>query len=244
MPLARSLAAVAALVVLAGCQSGTAPAPSPTVAPSPHATRARKFDMGGDGEVRKPQPYTLEQRLLEAVRQNDRASITRAVELGAALTSKDDLARSTVLLATLDAGDLELVRWLHEQGVPLDEPDAGGRTALSFAADTGRLPIVQYLLEQGAAVDSRDVQQRTPLLHAAGADHPDVIAFLLDHHADVNARDQFGDTPLIVACGKGNVASATLLIARGADATVADQEGRTAKQRSAPEAAPCLALPR
>jgi ankyrin repeat protein len=59
----------------------------------------------------------------------------------------------------------------------------------------------------------------------------------------VNARDQFGDTPLIAACAKGNVASVTMLLQRGADATLKDQEGRTAKERSAPEAEPCLRLP-
>jgi hypothetical protein len=36
---------------------------------------------------------------------------------------------------------------------------------------------------------------------------------------------------------------AELLIARGAGATARDQEGRTARQRSAPGVAPCLALP-
>jgi ankyrin repeat protein len=81
-------------------------------------------------------------------------------------------------------------------------------------------------------------------MHAAGADHPDVIAYLADHGADLNARDQFGDTPLMAACAKGNAASATLLIERGADASLRDQEGRTAKERSAPEAEPCLRLPK
>ena len=37
---------------------------------------------------------------------------------------------------------------------------------------------------------------------------------------------------------------ATLLLQRGADPTLTDQEGRTAKERSAPDTAPCLALPR
>jgi len=235
---------LAALALLAACdQSGPArPSPTPRVSPHPIAGAARNLDMGA-GEVRKAEPFTVEQRLLEAVRQNDRATITRAVELGTSLAAKDDLQRSTVLLATLDAGDLDLVRWLHEKGVALDEPDAGGRTPLSFAAETGRLAIAQYLVDGGATVERRDMQQRTPLFHAALSDHPDVIAFLADRGADVNARDQYGDTPLIVACAKGNSAAAALLLKRGADPAVKDQEGRTAKERSAPEADPCRHLP-
>ena len=145
--------------------------------------------------------------------------------------------------AVMDAGDLELVRWLHEKGVPVDDGDVSQRTPLSFAADYGKLPIVQYLLQNGADIDARDVQQRTPLAHAAGSGHPNVIAFLADHGADVNVRDQFGDTPLIVACAKGNAQAATILLRRGADEMLKDQAGRTAKERSAPDVAPCRSLP-
>ena len=216
----------------------------PSAASSPRAVGAGAVNRAlGLGEPRKPEPFTRDQRLLDAVSRNDRDTIQRALELGADLRAKDDLGRSTVLLAVMDAGDLDLVRWLHEKGVPLDEPDVSKRTPLSFAADDGRLEIVRYLVENGAAVDARDVQQRTPLMHATGAGYPDVVAYLAEHGADVNARDQFGDTPLIVACAKGNEAVAALLLQRGADATVRDQEGRTAKERSAPDAAPCRSLP-
>jgi ankyrin repeat protein len=197
----------------------------------------------GLGEVRNPEPFTLDHRLLDAASRNDRPTIERSLELGAKIQAKDDLGRSTLFLAIMDAKSLDLARWLHEKGVPVDDADVSSRTPLSFAADDGLLDIVRWLVEQGAKVDTPDMQKRTPLMHAAGGDHPDVIAYLADHGADVNARDQFGDTPLIAACAKGNVASVTMLLQRGADATLKDQEGRTAKERSAPEAEPCLRLP-
>jgi len=199
----------------------------------------------GLGEARNPEPFSLDQRLLDAARRNDRTTIARALELGAHPAAKDEIGRNALFLAVMDGKSLELTRWLHEeQKLGVDDPDVTGRTPLSFAADTGQLDVARYLVEQGAAVDSRDFNQRTPLMHAAGADHPDVIAYLVDRHADVNARDQFGDTPLIIACGKGNTGSAAMLLRRGADATIQDQEGRTAKERSAPETEPCLRLPK
>ena len=73
----------------------------------------------GTGQARDPQPFTLEQRLLDAVRRGDRPTIERALELGATVQAKDDLARSTVVLATKDAGDLELVRWLRAKGAAI-----------------------------------------------------------------------------------------------------------------------------
>jgi hypothetical protein len=196
----------------------------------------------GTGEPRVPEPFTPEQRLLDAVGRGDRKTVERLLERGVTVHAKDDLGRNTLFLAVLDAGDLELVRWLHARGAAVDERDTGGRTPASFAAAAGRLDIVRYLMESGAAVDGRDGQQRTPLFHAALGDHVDVVTFLLDRGADVNVRDQFGDTPLIVACAKGNAATAALLLQRGADPTLRDQEGRTAKERSAPGVAPCLKL--
>lgn len=235
--------------MVAACSGGpSAPAPSPSAAPVftpfPDGSAAPVVNRAlGLGEARHPETFTIDQRLRDAVSRNDRPTIERALEHGADLKAKDDLGRSPLLLAVMDAQSLELVRWLHERGVPVDEPDVSGRTPLSFAADRGDFPIARYLLERKAAVDSRDVMRRTPLMHAAGADHPQVIGLLLEHGADVNVQDQFGDTPLIVACAKGHVEAVKLLLERGADPKLKDQEGRTARERSAPEAAPCLALP-
>jgi len=245
-PLRRLVRAVPLLLVAAACEQAPAPAPwpsppgRPVASASPGAVRNRALGLG---EARNPEPFTLEQRLLDAVRRDDRPALERALERGAKIDAKDDLGRSAVLLAVMDANDLDLVRWLHDRGVALDEADVGGRTALSFAAQSGRLDIVRYLVEHGAGVDRADVQKRPPLFHAAFGDHTDVVAFLLDHGASVDVRDQFGDTPLMIACAKGNAATARLLLARGADPTLRDQEGRTAKARSAPGTAPCLELP-
>lgn len=256
MPFLRPAAAafVAVLALFAGCDSRTAseaPEPrSPSAAERAAAARAKSSTGAaqqnlamGTGEARDPQPFTREQRLLDAVQRNDRATIERALELGVPVTTKDDLGRDTLLLAASDAADLELVRFLHAKGAPVDEPDVQGRAAISFAAANGKLAIVRWLAENGAAADRPDWMQRTPLFHASLGDHADVVALLIDRGAGVNTRDQFGDTPLIVACAKGNTATARLLIARGADVAARDQEGRTARERSAPGIEPCLALP-
>jgi len=195
----------------------------------------------GTGEPRDPQPFTLEQRLLDGVRRNDRETVERALALGAPVESKDDLGRSALLLAARDAGSLELVRFLRERGAAADAPDGEGRTALSFAAEAGQLDLVGYLAEQGAALDRPDAQQRTPLFHAVSADQREVVAWLAERGAALDARDRFGDTPLMIACAKGFGAMAELLLVRGADASLRDQEGRTAADRARPGAENCRA---
>ncbi|MEO8604555.1 MAG: ankyrin repeat domain-containing protein, partial [bacterium] len=216
----RVRAALLALLWVASCHAEPAP-PLSTATPAPITPAPAAAEPGGHnlamgtGEPRIPEPFTVEQRLLDAVRRNDRATIERALQRGAPIDAKDDIGRNAVLLAVLDANDLDLARWLHDKGAAVDEPDSGGRSALSFAAENGRADMVAWLIAQGAAVDRRDVQQRSPLEHAALGDHADVIALLLDRGADINGRDQFGDTPLIVACAKGNANAAAMLLQRG-----------------------------
>lgn len=196
----------------------------------------------GTGEPRAPEAFTLPQRLLDGVRRGDRATVERALELGAPLDTRDELGRGVVMLAVMDAGDLALVQWLQGRGAGVDVPDVGERTAISYAAADGRLDVVEFLLGAGAAADRADEQGRTPLFHAALNDRVDVVAALTTKGANVNVRDRFGDTPLIVACGKGNAATASKLLALGADPAVKDQEGRTARERADQSATVCRDL--
>ena len=77
----------------------------------------------GTGEVREPEAFTHEQRLLDAARRGDRVTVERALELGVPITTKDDLGRSLVALAALDADDLGMIELLVSKGVAVDEPD-------------------------------------------------------------------------------------------------------------------------
>ncbi len=193
------------------------------------------------GEPRAAEPFTLEQRLLDAARRGDEPTLDRALALGAPLEARDELARGPLLLAARDARSLALVERLHARGAALDAADAGGRAALSWAAAAGDLTIVDWLLAHGAELDRADVDRRTPLFHAAAGGHLGVARALLGRGAQPNAADRFGDTPLIVACSRGQNAMAVLLIASGADPVARNQEGRTAADRAAPSTPACQA---
>jgi hypothetical protein len=242
LPIAASRRALPLLFLAAAAFAAPTPSAAPAAAPAAGAPPTRRIPAHvlGLGEPRAPEPFTVEQRLLDAVRRGDRTTVERALQRGAPIGARDDIGRGVVLLAVLDAHDLELARWLHGKGAAIDEADNGGRTPLSYAAADGRADIVAWLLAAGAAADRRDVQQRTPLFHAALGDHPEVIALLVARGADVNSRDQWQDTPLIVACAKGNAAAAAYLLQHGADPALKDQEGRAARERAAPGTTPCL----
>jgi uncharacterized protein len=232
---------VLSLLLTAACEAGSSAPPPSTPVPTPAKTiPLPRGPILGIGEPRIPQPYTLDQRLLDAASRGDRKTIELALQRGAHLEAKDDIGRSAAFRAVLDAGDLDLLRWLHGKGAAIDEADSGGRTPLSFAAANGRLDLVRYLVENGAAVNHTDMQKRTALFQAAIGGHLEIARLLLDHGADPNLADQFRDTPLMVACAKGFGEVAELLLARGADPALKDEEGRTASQRAAPGTAACM----
>lgn len=231
------VALIGAALLAAG---GPASAAGPDGAePLPGRTPDYVNEAMGIGEPRKPQPFTREQRLLHAVRENDRPTVERALALGVSVHARDDLGRSALLLAVRDAGSLELVEYLHAQGARIDEPDVNGRTPLSWAAARGRLALVRYLVEQGAVPDARDAHGRSPLFYAAIGDHPEVVSFLAARGAALDADDRFEETPLIAACAKHANAAARRLLELGADPTRVDRRGRSARDRARGGAPAC-----
>ena len=183
-------------------------------------------------EPLKPQPFTIEDRYLDAARRGDLAMLKMCLDKGADAQAKDALGRSAFLLAVRDARNLEMAKFLEGRGLPIDDPDVSGRTPLSYAAGNGDSAIVSYLLDQGAKPDRRDTQGQSPLFNAVLGGSKDAVARLLAAKVDVNVRDRFGDTPLMGACNKGFDDIARMLVEKGADPTLKDQEGRTAPERA------------
>jgi ankyrin repeat protein len=66
--------------------------------------------------------------------------------------------RSTPLMRAAEKGHAEVVRWLVDQGVALDERDTDGNTAVSLASSCGHPPVVRLLLEGGGRPNRRQRQ--------------------------------------------------------------------------------------
>jgi len=92
-------------------------------------------------------------------------------------------------------GNLNRVRALLNQGVPVNSRDVHGRTPLHNAAFTGHLNIIRELLRRGAHVNSRTNYGRTPLHLASTYEHPRVVHELLKAGANPKYRNRGGSTP-------------------------------------------------
>ena len=236
VPFARCAVAIAtAVVVLVQARGGHAQGTTPTQPPA--------GSIVPKPEALAPKAFTLEERYLDAARRGDLDMLKLCLDKGVDPRAKDGFARSALLLAVLNARNLEMVKFLQSRGLPVDEPDVRGRTPLGYAAGNGQLEMVSYLLEQGAAADRKDGQGQTPLYHAVLIGSKETTLRLLAAGADVDSRDQFGDTPLMGACNKGFDEIARLLIEKGADPALKDQEGRSARERAPAGASFCRNLP-
>ncbi|HUT28146.1 MAG TPA: ankyrin repeat domain-containing protein [Sedimentisphaerales bacterium] len=153
-------------------------------------------------------------------------------EHGAGFTN---LEGHCALAAAVDGGNLEVVRFMLDNGVDVNGFYKDGETALHHAAEQAKTEFVKLLLEYGADVeikggrwDSHSALYSTVngCIFADRARYKDYVAtarLLLEAGADVDTKGQ-GLTPLSLLClevnllrGKPNIELIKLLLDSGAD---------------------------
>jgi ankyrin repeat protein len=87
-------------------------------------------------------------------------------------------------------GNLNRVRTLLNQGVPVNSRNWSGRTPLHEAAGGGHVNIVKELLRRGAHVNPRTPEGSTPLKF--GFVHPHVAHALIKAGAKTKYRNEYG----------------------------------------------------
>ncbi len=168
---------------------------------------------------------TPSDRLFQAIRGNDLASLTAALRGGADVNTSD--RRGTTLLMHAAAfGSAEAVQLLLDAGAGVNERNSFETTALILGARDPRK--VRMLVEKGADVNARTKQGRTALMLAASWDgNADAVRLLLAKGADPKARDNHGISALRLAAEVDDWETMQLLAGRDADVAAADDMGRT-----------------
>ncbi|MBQ3948205.1 MAG: ankyrin repeat domain-containing protein, partial [Ruminococcus sp.] len=91
----------------------------------------------------------------------------------------------TALHFAAQCGDLEMVKWLIEQGLDVNAKDAHGRTSLLYAAIKGDLELVKWLVEHGADVNAKTNIGLSILFYVEvdGVESKKIIQYLKEHDA-------------------------------------------------------------
>jgi hypothetical protein len=133
-------------------------------------------------------------------------------EAGASPTAPDKRGR-TPLMAAVQSGNPEAIRFLIDTGADVNARDQLQGTALLRAAGTfGDLESVQVLLSAGADVNVQDKNGMTPLMWAARWGDAQRVEALVEAGARVTVRDNSGKTALDWARSRGGKAAETIKI--------------------------------
>ena len=173
------------------------------------------------------------------------------IESGASLFTKGDTGTSAVHKAVINCSgnktkkNLEIVRFILENGADVNETDKDSRTPLHIAVNNGddkpdsSLDLEMLLLKKGADVTQRDMRGRTPLHYAfvkvgkpfdcAPTDPIQIVGALVENQTsqNINVQDTFGCTALHYSGYRGSTVCSLLLLQHGADIETADLKGQT-----------------
>jgi len=160
-------------------------------------------------------------RLIEAVKDQDRAAVRSLLEQKAAEKADVNAAQAdgaTALHWAAYREDIETADLLIRAGADVNAANDYGLTPLSMACSTRNAAMVEKLLDAGANPNLAPWSGVTPLMTAANTGSADVAALLLARGADGNAAEpRRGQTALMWAIAAGHPDIARLLIEHGAN---------------------------
>ena len=126
-------------------------------------------------------------------------------------------------------GDLDAVKALLADGVPVDGRDAAKRAPLLLATRGNHVEIARLLLAAGADVNAKDNIRDTPFLYA-GAEGRNAIltAILATGRANLADTNRYGGTALVPAAHHGHAETVRILLATAIDIDHVNNLGWTA----------------
>lgn len=151
------------------------------------------------------------------------------IGLKPSLATKIDENKRMPLHWAASGGHTDVVKYLLDHRVPLDEKDDSQWTPLMIAASAGRDVIVSLLIDSGADVNSTNEGGQTSLHYAASRNRYEIAELLLHNGAHVNTQDKTSAaTPLHRAASRGHCKMVKLLLKQNANCDIQDAEGNTA----------------
>ncbi|GAA5895358.1 uncharacterized protein JCM6883_001481 [Sporobolomyces salmoneus] len=146
------------------------------------------------------------------------------------LRNTDPSTRQTSLHIAANAGRVDVVEWLLDQGVEKEiSRDAAGETVLHIAAAKGFVEILIIYLERFQfVVDWVNSRGATALHAAAMKGELEAAQILIDNGADINAPDLHGNAPLHYALSYGKLSVVKLLVELDCETDLKNNQGFSA----------------
>ncbi len=131
--------------------------------------------------------------------------------------------QKTPLHFAAEGGNVDVIRFLLDQGAAVNAKNISGETPLHYATGWCHVEAVKLLLERKADVHSKTDEGDTPLHYLRFVGRAEVARLLLDSGADLDARNNSGQTFLGMAVASGRPQLIDLALDSGA--VIAPEEG-------------------
>jgi hypothetical protein len=159
-------------------------------------------------------PYQLEWNdVTYAVIYGSLDDVTRTVQAGGDLESRDCWRRTPFLIATL-LGDTAKAAHLLALGARLDAVGRCAKTSLQYAVQSGSATMLHWLLQQGVPIDITDEFHDTALMTAAESGAAACLSFLIEQGADIHKANHIPECAIRQAT---TLETVKILLAHGAD---------------------------
>ncbi|KAL9119071.1 MAG: hypothetical protein Q9187_004372 [Circinaria calcarea] len=176
-------------------------------------------------ETRSQQPL---KSILQSAQDEDMPSMRAAISSdSSAVISTSDSKQTALHIAALQ-GNVEIAKYLIDNGTPINAQDEKGYTALTQACEQGYEGIFQLLLEAGADFEIRNFKKKTALSLAAQQGNRSMVHQLLLRGANKEQKNIWGETPLVAASRCGQQETVRLLLSNDAAIGARTEDGCTA----------------
>jgi ankyrin repeat protein len=170
---------------------------------------------------------SLNARFLMAARNADAAALSRSLQEGAAVNSRNRLGDSALIIL-LKKNRADLAQLVLDSGSDVNQPAINGLTALMAASYNGQTAMARQLLVKGADPRASDRLEKNAMTYAAGEGHTEIVSLLIANGVDADAVYRNDLTALMWAAGFGKTATVKALLDAGADPRRRDNRGKTA----------------
>jgi len=138
------------------------------------------------------------------------------------------IAMNMSLKYPLKNNNIEVVKFLLEKGIDLNNPDYKGNLPIFYAIEYNNIGLLKLLIESGADLNLKNAKGETMLMLAAISDQLELIKMLVEKGININIQDNEGKTSVIYAIQNNKNEAFEMLIESGADITLKDNTGKTA----------------
>lgn len=177
--------------------------------------------------------------LLKAAKKGLMRTSSLLIELGASLSAADSQGQNALLRVVSGAeyysdDRAQLIRFLINKGMNINDVDFEGNTGLMFAASEGNVELTQLLLQLGADTNKQSATGETALHKVLNTEQEidsdeqaKITTLLINNKANVNIAATDGSTPLMKAVFSGATKAIPSLLKAGAKVNTQNKNGYT-----------------